>query len=221
MLKKSKINKNLFPYPSFETSTLFTPPFITGSLSAEKGELEIVSSSNVARVGTKSLRHRNTVPVGGSVSHLYKDRPTLTDLSASIATVSQGETYEFSAYAKVSASSVDSVGSIALYELDSNGQLSTWESGENGGIKSARPVGLNESEWKEVSVTKTIKRSNTAGLGISFINRKKDSTIFWDDVSVRNVSANTDNIVDATNYELFVKKYEAGWTEYIFHLKHH
>ncbi len=210
MLKKSKINKNLFPYPSFETSTLFTPPFITGSLSAHKGELEIVSSSNVARVGTKSLRHKNTGTGGISLSQLYKDTPTLTDLSASIVTVSQGETYEFSAYAKVSASSVDSVGSLALYELDSNGQVVNWQSNENGGIKGSEHIGLNESEWKEVSVTKTIKRSNTAGLGISFINRKKDSTIFWDDVSVRNISTNSDNIVDAINYELFVKKYEAG-----------
>ena len=78
MLRKSKINKELFPYTSFDTSTLFTPPFITGSLSAHKGELEIVSSSNVARVGTKSLRHKNTSTGGISLSQLYKDTPTLT-----------------------------------------------------------------------------------------------------------------------------------------------
>ena len=61
MLQKTKVNTELFPHPSFDADTLFNPPFLTQSFSdnAVNGALEIVSSSNVARTGTKSLRHIN------------------------------------------------------------------------------------------------------------------------------------------------------------------
>ena len=60
MLKKEKVETELFLHPSFETSSLFNPPFITGSsTSAVYGEIEIVSGSNVSRTGTKALRHIN------------------------------------------------------------------------------------------------------------------------------------------------------------------
>ena len=39
---------------------------------------------------------------------------------------------------------------------------------------------------------------------------KPESVVYWDDVSVRKTSANTDTITDVFNYELFVKKYDSG-----------
>jgi hypothetical protein len=220
MLRKSKVNLNLFTTSSFEqASTLFNPPFITASNSAEYGVMKIVSSSDVARDGTKSLEHKNTRTLddpGVSYSHLYKNDPiNYPGMTASLASVSEGETYTFTAYAKVSSSLVDSVGSIALFELDSDGYIVNWTDEQNyilqdGGIKTSQKVGLNETEWKQIQVQKTIKFSNTAGLSVRFENHKAGSTIYWDDVLLRKNLANTDTIADAFNYELFVKKYDAG-----------
>ena len=216
MLRKSKINTELFPYPSFETGSLANPPFFTGTNSAERGEIQIVSSSNVAKVGNNSLRHRNTSNDGVSYTYFYRNPgdlyPTYT---ASVADVSTGDTYIFSAYAKASGSTVDSVGSINLFELDSNEEVVNWDeefeySTNEGGIKSSQKVGLNETEWKQIQVKKTMKFPNTTKLGVRFENRKPGSTIYWDDVSLRKVESNTDTITDAFRYDLFVKKYDAG-----------
>jgi len=220
MLRKSKVDVNLFATSSFEeATTLFNPPFITGSNSAEDGTLKIVSSSNVALTGTNSLEHKNTRTAddpGISYSHLYQnDSLKYPGMTASLATVSQGDTYVFSAFTKVSSSLVDSVGSLALFELDSDGKVINWNDEkvyplQEGGIKSSEQVGLNESEWKQVQVEKTIKFSNSTGIGIRFENRKPGSTIYWDDISLRKVSSNTDTSSDTFNYDLFVKKYDAG-----------
>ena len=128
MLKKEKVNIELFPFSSFETSSLFNPPFITGSdgqgNSAEYGNIQIVSSSNVSKIGTKSLRHINTSDRDEnniSYTKLFKGN------SSSITDVSQGETYSFSAYAKVSGSTVDSVGRLRIFELDSNEEVINWD----------------------------------------------------------------------------------------------
>jgi len=216
MLRKSKINTELFPYPSFETSSLFNPPFLTGTNSAERGKIQIVSSSNVAKIGTNSLRHRNTSVDGTSYTYFYRNPGDIySTKSASIADVSQYETYLFSAYAKASGSTVDSLGSLTLFELDSNEDVVNWDeefdySTNEGGLKSSQRVGLNETEWKQIQVKKTIKFSNTVKLGVRFENNKPSSTLFWDEVSLRKVSANTDVIADAFSYDLFVKKYDAG-----------
>jgi hypothetical protein len=224
MLRKSKINNELWPVgsSSFETPTeagLFNPPFVTGSNNAAFGTLKIVSSSNVARTGTNSLEHKNTKTTddpGISYSRLYQNDATLyPGMTASLASVSQGETYIFSAFAKVSSSVVDSVGSLAVFELDSEGKIINWTDEnvyplQDGGIKSSQPVGLNETEWKQIQVEKTIKYSNTSGLSIRLENRKPNSTIHWDDVSLRKKRSNTDTIADAFSYDLFVKKYDAG-----------
>ena len=220
MLRKSKINTELFPFPSFEVSSnagLFNPPFITGSNSAEFGSIEIVSSSNVARTGTKSLKHSNTSTDNTSYTYFYRNPdPTLyPGNTASLATVAVGETYLFSVYAKASGSEVDSLASINLFELDSNEEVVNWTqefdyNTNNGGIKSSQNVGLNETEWKQIQVKKTIKFANTVKLGIRFENRKPNSSILFDDASLRKVSANTDAIGDAFSYDLFVKKYDAG-----------
>ena len=219
MLRKSKINTELFPQPSFEVGTnegLFNPPFITGSNSAEFGTIEIVSSSNVARTGTKSLLHRNTSDVNPSYTFFYRNPGAdFPGNSSSIASVSEGETYLFSAFCKASASLVDSVASLTLFELDSNEEVVSWtEELENtnfdGGIKSSQRVGVNEDEWKQIQVRKTIKFPNTSKLGIRFENLKPSSSIYWDDVSVRKVSSNTDAIADAFSYDLIVKKYDSG-----------
>ena len=216
MLRKSKINTELFPYPSFETSSLFNPPFLTGTNSAERGTIQIVSSSNVAKIGTNSLRHRNTSVDGTSYTYFYRNPGDIySTKSASIADVSQYETYLFSAYAKASGSTVDSLGSLTLFELDSNEDVVNWDeefdySTNEGGLKSSQRVGLNETEWKQIQVKKTIKFSNTVKLGVRFENNKPSSTLFWDEVSLRKVSANTDVIADAFSYDLFVKKYDAG-----------
>ena len=220
MLKKEKINTNLFPFPSFETGSLFNPPFTnTGGGSAAGGRIRIVSSSNVARTGTKSLEHRNTRAEDDpalSYTYLYRNSTAHPTLSASVASVSQGETYTFSAYAKVSASNVDSVGKLVVFELDSGDEVVNWLNESNmgpngdGGYKSSEVIGLNETEWKQIQVKKTIKFPNTTGLSVRFDNRKRGSTIFWDDVSLRKNDINTDEITDAFNYGLFVKKYDAG-----------
>tara|TARA_X000001382_G_scaffold49823_2_gene33742 strand:- start:364 stop:2496 length:2133 start_codon:yes stop_codon:yes gene_type:complete len=219
MLRKSKVDTELFPQPSFEVGTnegLFNPPFITGSNSAEFGRIEIVSSSNVARTGTKSLLHVNTSDTNTSYTFFYRnpgvDHP---GNSASITSVSEGETYLFSAFCKASASLVDSVASLTLFELDSNEEVVSWtEELENtnfdGGIKSSQRVGVNENEWKQIQVRKTIKFPNTSKLGVRFENNKPSSSIYWDDVSVRKVDTNTDAIGDAFSYDLFVKKYDDG-----------
>lgn len=222
MLKKEKINPNLFPYPSFETSSLFSPPFIPDNDSAFRGRIEIASGSGVARTGTKSLKHINTA-TGNYHSHteLYHRLDNHPTLSASLATVSEGESYTISAYAKVSASHENSVGEIRVYELDSSGNIvnSDHSSGrsdtfpgtpDNGGIRISHDVGLNETEWRQVKVTKKINYPNTTGLGISLRNKRGGKTIFWDDISLRKVLANTDTIADSFDYSLFVKKYDAG-----------
>ena len=220
MLRKSKINTELFPFPSFEVSSnagLFNPPFITGSNSAEFGSIEIVSSSNVARTGTKSLKHSNTSTDNTSFTNFYRnpDSTLYPGNTASLATVVSGETYLFSVYAKASGSEVDSVASINLFELDSNEEVVNWTqefdyNTNDGGIKSSQRIGLNETEWKQIQVKKTIKFANTVKLGIRFENNKPSSSILFDDVSLRKVSANTDAIGDAFSYDLFVKKYDAG-----------
>ena len=219
ILRKSKINTELFPNPSFEVGTnagIFNPPFITGSNSAEFGRIEIVSSSNVARTGTKSLLHENTSDINTSYTFFYRNPgPDFPGNTASITNVSEGETYLFSAYCKASASLVDSVASLTLFELDSNEEVVSWtEELENtnfdGGIKSSQRVGVNEDEWKQIQVRKTIKFPNTSKLGIRFENNKPSSSIYWDDVSVRKVSATTDTIADAFSYDLIVKKYDSG-----------
>ena len=220
MLRKSKINTELFPFPSFEVSSnagLFNPPFITGSNSAEFGSIEIVSSSNVARTGTKSLKHSNTSTDNTSFTNFYRnpDSTLYPGNTASLATVVSGETYLFSVYAKASGSEVDSVASINLFELDSNEEVVNWTqefdyNTNDGGIKTSQKIGLNETEWKQIQVKKTIKFANTVKLGIRFENNKPSSSILFDDVSLRKVSANTDAIGDAFSYDLFVKKYDAG-----------
>jgi len=220
MLRKSKINSELFPFPSFEVSSnagLFNPPFITGSNSAEFGSIEIVSSSNVARTGTKSLKHSNTSTDNTSYTYFHRNPdPTLyPGNTASLATVAVGETYLFSVYAKASGSEVDSLASINLFELDSNEEVVNWTqefdyNTNDGGIKSSQRIGLNETEWKQIQVKKTIKFANTVKLGIRFENNKPNSSILFDDASLRKVSANTDTITDAFSYDLFVKKYDAG-----------
>ena len=220
MLKKEKVEIELFPFSSFETSSLFNPPFIAGSdgqtNSAEYGNIQIVSSSNVAKIGTKSLRHINTSDRDEnniSYTKLFKGN------SSSITDVSQGETYSFSAYAKVSGSTVDSVGRLRIFELDSNEEVVNWDEDVDstqvsitslGGVRSSEIIGLDESEWKRLSVTKTMRFPNVSKLGVRFENLKPQSTIFWDEVSVRKVSANTDSIFDSFKYSLFVKKYESG-----------
>ena len=216
MLRKTKINRNLFPFPSFETASLYNPPFITGSNSAENGAIEIVSSSNVSKIGTKSLRHKNTSQNATSYTYFYRNPDSgYGSQTASVTSVSPGDTYKFTAYAKVSSSGVDSVASINLFELDSNEKIVNWTeefpySTHDGGIGSSERVGLNETEWKQVQVEKTIKFPNTTKLGIRFENNKPGSTIFWDDVSLRKTATNTDSISDAFSYDLFVKKYDAG-----------
>ena len=215
MLRKTKIEPELFLFPSFETASLFNPPFIKGISNAENGDMQIVSSSDVAKSGTKSLVHINTSFDGSSFSKFYKKPPN--DITDNIAatSVTPGETFVFSAYAKVSSSIVDSVGRLSLFELDSNEEVVNWDqefeySLQDGGIKSSEQVGLNETEWKQIVVQKTVKFPNTANLGVRFENVKPQSTIFWDDISLRKVSANTDSINDNFNYDLYVKKYEAG-----------
>ena len=216
MLRKSKVNTELFPFTSFETGSLVNPPFLVGTNSAERGEIEIVSSSNVAKVGSKSLRHRHTANDGTSYTYFYRNPPSqYSSNSSALTSVSQYETYLFSAYAKASGSTVDSLASLTLFELDSNENVVNWDeefdySTNEGGIKSSQRVGLNETEWKQIQVKKTIKFPNTAKLGVRFENNKPNSTLFWDEVSLRKVSANTDTIADAFSYDLFVKKYDAG-----------
>jgi len=216
MLRKSKVNLNLFPFPSFETSSLFNPPFLENSNSAENGAIEIVSSSNVSKIGTKSLSHKNTSQDATSYTYFYR-RPDARypGSIASVTSVSPGDTYKFTAYAKVSSSVVDSVASINLFELDANEDVVNWTeefpySTHDGGIGSSQRIGLNETEWKQIQVEKTIKFPNTTKLGIRFENNKPGSTIFWDDVSLRKTANNTDSISDAFSYDLFVKKYDAG-----------
>jgi len=226
MLRKNKINTNLFTYPTFDTNALFNPPFTnTGGGSAAGGRIRIVSSSNVARTGTKSLEHRNTRAEDDpalSYTYLYRNSPAHPTLSASVASVSQGETYTFSAYAKVSASNVDSVGKLVVFELDSGGAVVNWHNesdmGPNGegGYKTSEVIGLNETEWKQIQVQKTIKFPNTTGLSVRFDNLKRGSTIYWDDVSLRKLEANTDNLIDPFNYELSVKKFDGGIDRIIY-----
>jgi len=218
MLKKEKVDLELFKYPSFNATTIFNPPFVSGSTSATFGNIQIVSSSNVSRTGTKSLRHRNTATLdSGNIS--YTLGFNTGSQPSSVASVSAGETYIFSAFAKASGSTVDSVGRLRMFELDSNENIVNWDEDVNsnqvsitalGGIKTSETIGLIEDEWKQISVTKTIRFSNTSKLGIRFENVKPQSTIFWDDVSVRKVPTSTDSISDGINYQLFVKKYSAG-----------
>lgn len=219
MLKKERVETELFTHPSFETTQLFNPPFITGSsVNAVYGEIEIVSGSGVSRTGTKSLRHINNSTLDeNNVS--YTLGFSSGSEPASITSVSSGETYIFSAFAKASGSTVDSLGRLRIFELDSNENVVNWNEDVNssqtsldslGGLKSSETVGLIENEWKNITVTKTIRFPNTSKLGIRFENVKPNSTIFWDDVSLRKIPTNTDNINDSFNYQLFVKKYSDG-----------
>ncbi len=238
MLNKEKVNVELFPFPSFETNKLFNPPFITGSdgqpSSAAYGNIKIVSSSNVAKIGTNSLRHENSSERDNnqtSYTYLFKvaePSGSLGSQKASLTNISQNETYTFSAFAKASGSSVDSVGRLRLFELDENENVVNWSEDTNsnnesitalGGMKTSLPIGLDESEWRQISVTKTIRFPNTAKLGVRFENLKANSIIFWDDVSLREVVDNTDNIGDSFSYNLFVKKYESGLDRTIFSSK--
>ena len=222
MLKKEKVTPELFPYPSFETSSLFSPPFIPGEDSAFRGRIEIASGSGVARTGTKSLKHVNT-STGNYHSHtrLFKRLDTYPTLSASLATVSEGESYTISAYAKVATGNVNSVGRIRVYELDSSGNIVNHDHSEGaggsfpgtadtGGVRTAHAVGLNETEWKQITVTKKINFPNTTGLGLTLRNYGGGKTIYWDDVSIRKILSNTDTITDSFGYNLFVKKYDSG-----------
>ena len=218
MLKKEKVELELFEHPSFETSTLFNPPFYTGSNSAEFGTIKIVSSSGVSRTGTKSLEHVNTSTVdSNNISYTlgFKEGSE----ASSVASVTEGETYIFSAFAKASGSTVDSVGRLRIFELDSNENVVNWEEDVDssqvsitslGGIKSSEQIGLIENEWKNIIVEKKIRFPNTSKLGIRFENLKAGSTIFWDDVSLRKSPTNTDSISDGFNYQLFVKKFSSG-----------
>ena len=219
MLKKEKVELELFEHPSFETSTLFNPPFYTGSNSAEFGTIKIVSSSGVSRTGTKSLEHVNTSTLwsGNTVSYTLGFKKGSE--SSSVASVSEGETYIFSAFAKASGSTVDSVGRLRIFELDSNEHVVNWEEDVDssqvsitslGGIKSSEQIGLVEDEWKNIIVEKKIRFPNTSKLGIRFENLKPGSTIFWDDVSLRKSPNNTDSISDGFKYQLFVKKFSSG-----------
>ena len=228
MLQKNKIETELFSYPSFDTTTLFNPPFVTQSFSdnAVNGVVEIVSGSDVARTGTKSLRHINTSNTQTSHTLFFKNpESTYGSSAASVTSATLGETFTFSAYAKVSASVVDSVGRLKIYELDSSEELINVDEDPEknstsltsiGGVKTSPTVGLDESEWRQISVTKTIRYPNTAKLGIVFENVKPNTTIYWDDVSLRKGPANTDSISDAFSYDLFVKKYEAGLDRIIY-----
>ena len=227
MLQKRKVETNLFPNPSFEVSGLFNPPFLTQSFSdnAVGGEIKIVSSSNVAHTGTKSLEHKNVLDSGTSYTLFFKNPSTAFGTSTgSITTATRGQTFTFTAFAKVSASMVDSVGRLRIFELDSNEEVVNWDEDTtsttpknglssataDGGIASSNDIGLNETEWKKISVTKQIKFPQTAKLGVRLENVKPGSTIYWDDVNVFRNPSNTDAIGDTFNYELFVKKYEAG-----------
>jgi len=224
MLKKRKVETNLFPNPSFEVSGLFNPPFVTQSLAdtAHGGELKIVSSSNVARTGTKALEHKNTLVDGTSYSLFFKNpSSTYGDSTSSITNAVSGQTFTFSAFAKVSASMVDSLARIRIFELDSNEEVVDWSEDDasgfaltsligNGGIASSQDVGLNETEWKQITITKHIKFPQTAKLGVRLENRKPGSTIYWDDINVVNNPTNSDSIGDTFSYDLSVKKYEAG-----------
>ena len=54
---------------------------------------------------------------------------------------------------------VDSLGSLTLFELDSNENVVNWDvefeySTNEGGLKSSQRVGLNETEWKQIQVKK-------------------------------------------------------------------
>jgi len=225
MLRKQKIDTELFPAgsSSFETPTnvgLFNPPFITGSNSAERGTLRIVSSSGVARTGTKSLEFKNTATAddpGRNVAYsfLFRSSSLHPSMKAGITDATEGETFTLTAFAKASASTTDGVGQIAIYELDRHGDVVNWTSEEDfqnrdGGIRGSQKVGLNETEWKQLKVTKKVKFSNTTQIGIQFYNLQHGSTIFYDDVSLRKNNDNSDTLSDAFNYDLFVKKYDAG-----------
>tara|TARA_R110002020_G_scaffold71722_1_gene185033 strand:- start:3010 stop:7542 length:4533 start_codon:yes stop_codon:yes gene_type:complete len=234
MLNKEKVSVELFPFPSFETTNLFNPPFITGSdgqpSSAAYGNIKIVSSSNVAKTGTNSLRHENNSNQT-SYTYLFKvaePSGSLGSQKASLANVSQNETYTFSAFAKASGSTVDGTGRLRIFELDENENVVNWSEDTNsnnesitalGGMKTSLPIGLDESEWRQISVTKTIRFPNTAKLGVRFENLNKSKVILWDDVSLRQVVDNTDNIDDSFSYNLFVKKYESGLDRTIFSSK--
>lgn len=82
--------------------------------------MRLYRSSNVAKSGTKSLSHINTSYDGSSFSKFYK-KPSddITD-SISATSVSQGEIFTFSAYAKVSSSVVDSVGSFSFFSSNTH-----------------------------------------------------------------------------------------------------
>tara|TARA_R110002020_G_scaffold108894_1_gene252222 strand:+ start:6391 stop:10704 length:4314 start_codon:yes stop_codon:yes gene_type:complete len=214
MLRKTKVESELFESASFEITKFKNPPFVQNVENAENGIMKIVSSSNVARSGTKSLSHENTSFNQSSFFKFYKKS---TEVSASVSTTlaTQGESFIFSGFAKVSSSAEASVGRLSVFELDKNEEVVNWDreveySIVEGGIKSSEEVGLNETDWKQIIVQKTIKFPNTKKLGVRFENLKPQSTIYWDDFSLQKVNANTDAITDIFNYDLFVKKYESG-----------
>ena len=238
MLQKQKVETNLFPNSSFDQNQLFNPPFLTQSFSdnAVGGELEIVSGSGVSRTGNKSLRHINNTENQSSYTLFFNNPNSLSEAfgtaTASLADVTQGEIYTFAAFGKASASVADSVGRLRIFELDSNEEVVNWDEDDDtfvskgtpsaralGGIKTSQDVGLNETEWQLITVTKTIKFPQTSKLGVRFENVKGGSTIYWDDVSLRKGTVNTDGIGDTFNYNLFVKKYEAGLDRILFSSK--
>ena len=222
MLTKQKVDTNLFPSSSFETPSgqgLFNPPFITGTNSAEGGVLSIVSSSGVSRSGTKSLQFENTrtedEPAQFAYSYLYRSSSAHPGMEASLANVSQGESYTLDLFAKVSSSQVDSVVEASLVELDTDGAVVNWTNetdyqNVDGGYASSPYIGINENEWKQVTVTKTIKFPNTTRLGIQLYNHKAKTKIFIDDLTLKKNLDNTDSVADAFDYNLFVKKFDAG-----------
>ena len=221
MLTKQKVDTNLFPSSSFETPSgqgLFNPPFIT-ILIAEGGVLSIVSSSGVSRSGTKSLQFENTrtedEPAQFAYSYLYRSSSAHPGMEASLANVSQGESYTLDLFAKVSSSQVDSVVEASLVELDTDGAVVNWTNetdyqNVDGGYASSPYIGINENEWKQVTVTKTIKFPNTTRLGIQLYNHKAKTKIFIDDLTLKKNLDNTDSVADAFDYNLFVKKFDAG-----------
>ena len=215
MLRKTKVEENLFQSSSFEITSFKNPPFIQGVENATNGNLTIVSSSNVARSGTKSLSLKNTSNSVAFFKFFRKPNPQVASGSISVALANQGDSFQLSAFAKVSSSDVDSVGRLTVFELDTNEEVVNWDGEQNysivdGGIKSSEDVGLNETEWKQIVVNKTMKFPNTKKLGIRFENLKPKTTVFFDDFSLHKINPNTDAITDSFNYDLFVKKYESG-----------
>jgi len=102
MLRKTKVEENLFQSSSFEITSFKNPPFIQGVENATNGNLTIVSSSNVARSGTKSLSLKNTSNSVAFFKFFRKPNPQVASGSISVALANQGDSFKLSAFAKVS-----------------------------------------------------------------------------------------------------------------------